>query len=708
MKKRSNVLFLLSSLLIACASATPSTLPTATISMASTIPTQTSSPTFTPLPTATLIQTRVPTPEASPTPLPGGDLVLGRVAQLGGSINGITVVGDVAYVGMGPRVAAIDISQHKKPQLIRQSEPLPGMVTQLLQISGGPAPLLLVNAGKFLVLVDTSKPDELKPSHQLELAGGISAMVWDDRVSILYAGGSIYQAPEKYTGFISAVGITTENHLKLINSVAMPEWPLSLALGEGSLFAGAQGNEGGLYHVKLKIPGELSAPNLVIASSPENPPLQPTSMRVIGEHLYLSYMKMKVYDITNPDQPVETWADNSGRMVVKDFSLAGEQIFVFGWTIFSVYVRGVITLPDPIVGSPMGEIASVTAMHNGDFLVAYNDLEIYDTANSQDLLLLGRYQAPVVNAIGAAVNEKAVFVVDKGIEDSPSNAVLRVLSLPDLTPLGQVTIEFPTSWGDACGPWISLDNDRLYLASANSVWVYDVSSFQPDLLAKVEIVGGRQLNAIAAFTLGENRLLVASQEVKDLVNNLAVYDLTDLQNPTRLGSPLTLDQGKFLQMTLKGSALYVMVIWTSEYKSDTLYVVDNKENVLTLRESLQLPEYTNFIAIDDDLVALTSTQGLSFVSAVKSEPLKLLSQTPLPGHGMGVAIIKDKVLVVVGDEYGAAQLLSFDIQDPSNPRQVGIIDIAVTENNVVPILVTLPYVVLVNGAGGVEVFDYGY
>jgi hypothetical protein len=104
------------------------------------------------------------------------------------------------------------------------------MVTQVLQISSESSPHLLVNAGKYLVVMDISNPDELKPIHQLELAGAISAMVWDDRVNILYAGGSIYQDPNKYTGFISAVDITLDNHLKLLNSVAMPEQPQSLAL----------------------------------------------------------------------------------------------------------------------------------------------------------------------------------------------------------------------------------------------------------------------------------------------------------------------------------------------------------------------------------------------------------------------------------------------------------------------------------------------
>jgi hypothetical protein len=370
-------------------------------------------------------------------------------------------------------------------------------------------------------------------------------------------------------------------------------------------------------------------------------------------------------------------------------------------------VRYTIPLPEPIAGSPTGVAASVTAMHNGDFLVAFNDLEIYDTSEPQNLPLLGSYRALVVNAMGAAANEKAVFVVDKGTEDHPSSAVLQALSLPDLKPLGQLTIKFPTGWGNVSFPWIVLDNDRLYLASANSVWVYDVSNLQPNLLGKVDFAGGRSLNAIAAFTMGEKRLLVASQNEKYLVNNLTVYDLTDLQKTARLGSPLTIDQNTFMQMTLEGSALYVMMSYTLGCHCATLFVVDMKDNALTIRESFQPPEYTDYIAVNNDLVAMASTQGLSLVFAPKSEPLKLLALSPLPEQGEGLAIIKDRVVVVAGGHDGAAQLLTFDIQDPAHPRQVEATDIAVSNNYIVPMLVIEPYIVLANGSGGVEVYRSG-
>jgi len=695
MKKRIVVLLLLLGLLSGCAPATAITRPTATIP---------------PTPTTIPTQTRLPILESTPTTLPASDFNLERIAQLGGNIKGITVVGDLAYIGMGPRVAAIDISQHEHPRLVRQSEPLPGLVTQLLQIASGPAPLLLVNAGRTLVMMDTSNPNELKPIHQLELEAEISALVWDEREGMVYVGGSIYQGPRStdYTGFISAVGITSDGDLNLMDSIAIPSYgPDSLALAEGSLFAGAGG---GLYHIQLKIPGELSTPQLVIASTPERP-LQPQRMQVVGKTLYLSYMGIEAYDITDPNQPVQIWECGAAWVgVIYDFILAREQSYVFGWTIHSEYKYDVVTLPQPIMGSPIGEIASVTAMHNEAFLVAYNDLEIYDTVKQQGLQLLGSYLPAVTNAIGAVANEEVVFVLDSGIGDGRSNALIWALSLPDLEPLGQVMTETPNDWPGVQegSQWIALDGDRLYLASLDSVWVYDVSRMQPTLLRKAGIVDG-QVEAVVAIKFGEKRLLAISQVVEDHLNVVTVYDLMDLQKPVRVGSPLTLEQGNTQQMVWNGSTLYVLLDTSYHSESDYLYVIGFDNNALTTRGSLKLEKYIKLMAVDNELIGLVGADtqmDRSLLSAVEPESLRLLSQTTLPEIGRGIAITGDRALVAVGGVSGA-QLYMYDVQNPADPRQVQAMDIPNSNIYRVSIFVTGSYVVLANGHGGVEVFSGG-
>lgn len=704
MKKAVLVVYLLASLLVACLPVKPA--PTIS-TFASLVPTQ--SPSH--IPSLTASQAPEPTAEVTQTPIADRTASLERVAQLGGSIFGIAVAGDLAYVGIGPRVGVIDIRQPTTPQLVSQSEPLPGSITHLITISDE---VLVVNAGKYLVTMDISDPYNLKPSQQLVLDGGISAMVFDDRANILYAGGAIYVRPGSigYDGFVAAISLTQGKDLELIDMVTMPEVPLSLALGQVGLFAGAGGEDGGLYHLQLQGSGALSTPNQVIASTPESP-LVPSTIQIIGERLYLGYWGVQAYDITNPAQPVKVWSGGAeGINIVTDFNMNKDQIYVTGFSIREPDVQrvGMIPVAESIRGSQTGKVASNTAFHNGNFMVAENNLQMIGTADPGNLQLLGRYTPPVTNAIDAAANEKAIFVLDFGAGDGISNAVLWVLGLPDLIPVGKVSTEIPNNrWGGFRG--IAIEGDRVYLATNDSIWIYDISRPEPVLRSKIGI-DEKQLETIVAQKVGDKRLLFTLQSNDDQYNLLWVYDLTDIQNPTTKSEPLTLDQGSGAQMTWTGSTLYIFLERSYFSKEDMLYAASFNGEALQLESSLTLTAYTGHMTAEKDLVVLTGTEfsmDRTAVSLVQSDPLKLLATQALPENGMGVAMIGDKALVVVGGAWdwgGEAQLLIFDLHPPLDLRQVGVMDIAFSNNNRVPILYAGAYIILVNGSGGVELLAY--
>jgi hypothetical protein len=196
-------------------------------------------------------------------------------------------------------------------------------------------------------------------------------MIFDPLANILYAGGKV----DKNTGFISAIEITPERQMKFIQSIDMPEFPLSLGLAEGSLYAGAEGYQGGLYRIQLDSPEELSPAKRVIESTPIRP-IQPFSLQVIGERLYVSYKAIEAYDISDPAQPQQRW--RTAGHVVREFRVVGDQIYWFGWTIKSEKLFEVVNAPEAITGSPVGSIASCTAIHDGAFLIAYEGFEIYE------------------------------------------------------------------------------------------------------------------------------------------------------------------------------------------------------------------------------------------------------------------------------------------------------------------------------------------
>jgi hypothetical protein len=620
------------------------------------------------------------------------------MAQIGGRISGITVVGDIAYVGMGPRVAAIDISQLDNPQLIHQSEPLPGAVTQLIQIDQASALFLLVSAGQHLVLMDASQHDELKPVQQLAMAGAVSALVWDPQQGMAYVGGSIFQGPDRYSGYISSIELTAANRLQIIDYTDMPERPLSLALGEERLYVGAEGYSGGLYDIQLGGQGLLSEPRLLIASTPIEP-LQPMCMQVFGDRLLLSYQSVEAYNITQPNQPEKIWS--VGGNVVQSFIMEGEQIYAFGWTILSEFMRFVGSVPEPILGSPLGVTGSVTAVHNGHFLVAYDNLEIYQPIDPDGLKLVGSFQSPVTNAIGMAINEAAIFIVDQGVAFGSTTGDLRVLNLPDLKQRVKISLEYP-SWNWFRG--MSLDTDRLYLATTDRLSVYGLSGDELTYLGQVEINGGG-IEAIAVLPDPGRRLLVVAQQAAEN-SLLKAYNLSDLENPELVGDPLILEKGEIIQMIWSESTLFAIYRPAYQYESAMLFQITFEDTTLTLHDSLLVPGYVVAMAVDNDYVTLASSEALFMVSAKATEPLTLQAQASLPEAGKGVVFNKGSVLVAVGDEYGAAQLLAFDRQDPALPRQESVLDIPVSKLNQVPIMASGPYVIIANGVGGVEVLRY--
>lgn len=249
-------------------------------------------------PNSTNTEIYLPTSTIAPAETVNQKPELRQVSQIQENINGIVVDGDLVYAGLDQSVAVIDISQHDNPRIISRSETLPGDVSLLLLIPGDTDPFLLVNADRNLVVMELSTPNTFTPIQQMALSGEITAMIFDPDSSILYAGGRV----DKHAGFITSIEITSERQLKIIESISMPEFPLSLGLAEGSLYTGAEGYQGGLYHIPLTSPGKLSPANLVIESTPINP-LQPFSLQVIGQRLYVSYKAIEAYDISDPEKP---------------------------------------------------------------------------------------------------------------------------------------------------------------------------------------------------------------------------------------------------------------------------------------------------------------------------------------------------------------------------------------------------------------------
>lgn len=96
-----------------------------------------------------------PTGHATTTPLPvTGEVQFELLTQQGGMYKGISISGDIAWLGQGPRLVGLNLADPTNPQKISQSEILPGTVKSLLVRDT----VAYVMAGRTLVMLDVSNP----------------------------------------------------------------------------------------------------------------------------------------------------------------------------------------------------------------------------------------------------------------------------------------------------------------------------------------------------------------------------------------------------------------------------------------------------------------------------------------------------------------------------------------------------------------------
>jgi hypothetical protein len=68
----------------------------------------------------------------SSTPGTPGSENMALVGQVGGVSRAVAVAGDIAYLGVGPRLVALDVSNPAAPVLLGRSAVLPGVINAVV------------------------------------------------------------------------------------------------------------------------------------------------------------------------------------------------------------------------------------------------------------------------------------------------------------------------------------------------------------------------------------------------------------------------------------------------------------------------------------------------------------------------------------------------------------------------------------------------
>lgn len=649
-----------------------------------------------PVATRTPRPSPAPTQPATPTPTPTaypvtGELTFQVVAQRGGGITGVAVEGSVAYVGLGPRLAALDVSDPAAPQLISQSEVLPGRVSAVLVQDS----VAYLGAGRYALTLDVSLSGDLARLDAVALPGAITHAVLGDEV--WYVGGAIYAGNFANSGFVGTVAVTEPDRLAVLDWVGTPEQVSGLALAGETLFVGQPGDHQGIYTLDTADPTRLAQPELRTA-------LDPYTLRVIGNRLYVGgFMRIRAFDLTDPHNPEPVWEVKrtealplgvvsaleiqSGRMIALGLQPAGSPI----------PFREVVAPPEPIGGAAGAPVASLAAVTRGHLLMSgmgNGALEIYALGPAGQFSLRGRYRPDLPAVSELAVSGDSVSLLEHPLSAGASIGRLHVLQLPDLRSQGVFTAtgsEARTDWFSA----LTVADGRAYLAARDGLWVLDVGTpAAPTLLGRPDLGVVFDPDAAAPVVVDGRLYLAVGHE-----GFLLAVDLRAVDHPRVISRPQPLPGGTIRALAVGEGRLYAV---TEDEESDWFHVLALTEGGPSLQGSLQLPGRINALAAVDAQAVLVGSEGLHVISAAQPERPVALAEVPLPGDGYGLAVEGGLAFVSVGGHAANAWLLAFDLRDPADPRAVGALDIPALGR----VAAAGEYVVVADSAMGVYVLEY--
>ena len=161
-------------------------------------------------PTVTPEATTTPTPSPTPTAVAlvvTGELTFEMVAHEGGEVRSVAVDGNIAYVGVGPRLVALDVSNPGSPRQIGRSAALPGLVDALVLANDGQQTRVYAGAGGHVAALTLGAEGEIAVEGVVAMPGIVRALALEE--GLLYAGGIVLSkdANAEDSGFIAVVDV---------------------------------------------------------------------------------------------------------------------------------------------------------------------------------------------------------------------------------------------------------------------------------------------------------------------------------------------------------------------------------------------------------------------------------------------------------------------------------------------------------------------
>lgn len=537
--------------------------------------------------------------------------------QMGGTVSAVAMDGNTIYLGVGPRLLTVDITDPASPRFLWQSDILSGMVGAIALQAG----LAYVGTGHEFYIFNMIDPANSVPVSALNAFDKSEQVSW---LEIFLEGNIAYTM--SFVNYFSsrrlvAFEVSDSTQPTVVATRELPQGS-AITVSRNVLYIAAGGGEffnSNVGVLQLVDPANLDRTISEIALDGA------WSYQVVvsGDIAYIIENRLSedpdvllVLDVSDPAQPREVTRQQMTILKSMNGIVATDEALILlghswpeGICPALLYVIDVTdpALPgEPVEYDPQSCIGRLTLA--GDTLTAIDDheLQVFNVSDPKNVTLTGRFAPPTVikDVQGIALNQGLAY-----IHSTAGGARLHVLDMTGSSPvlLSEVSdmgphydigfqglhirgavlfmqiqagmigfdIRQATAPRRITHEYFSTDNwtapaeagNILYKAASNGLEIVDSSDPDNPIVAETLSLEGFLPTSLSAT---QGKLLVFSQNVeKPEERRLQIFDIRDPIEPGEVGrfSP-GFDIGSF---TVVGDMIYAAV---SEGEEHTLYLLD--------------------------------------------------------------------------------------------------------------------------------------
>ena len=552
------------------------------------------------------------------------DTTADLVAQIGGISDAVAVENATAYLGVGPRIVVLDVSDPSDIVVLGQSEVFPSIVGSV----GVAGPYLYATLGDDgLRVIDVSDPANLQVLGSWDASETLHRVAADENYAYAVTSNSIW-----------IINVSDPTNPYAVGSSAITGNIRALAVDNGHAYIAAR--HGGLQVVDLSDPASPQ----VVGSYTDAQGYDVADVAVSGRYAYVAASGggLHVVDISNPASPRLVSSQKDGTAGdYTNIAVLGQYVYVG-----ALYGLRVINVADPtdpqrrgfsaaLSGRLVvaGQYAYVARGHGGGNLV------IVDVSEPNDPVEVGFYQV-VGRPAGVAVHREHAFLVEP-------NGSLRVVYVPlaaNPQEVGSLAIS-------RLGSSVDVQGNYIYVAAGDGLNVVDISNpkapyevgscYTAQKPTSVAVDGG-----YAFATAG--------------YHGLRVVNVSDAANPHVIGFCFAPEMYAH-DVAVNGSYAYVAT-------SGGLWVVDVSDPTdPQIVGSLDTPGYHAYgVALADEHAYTMGSDGLRAIDVSDPHNPRLVGSCERLGNGRCVAVVGHRAYIAA-----SGSLWIVDISVPAEPYLVG-------------------------------------